>query len=214
MSSNAVIDVKGLTIKFGRETVFTDISFTVNSGQKVVIEGRSGTGKSTLLKCLLGFILPDTGQIRFNSRILNHQTVWDIRKHTAYLPQEPDLGSGTVRDILELPFTYQANLHKKKNLNKTEKLFERFFLSRDLLEKRISTLSGGQKQRVALVSAVLLDRNVYFLDEPTSALDALSRKAVMDFFTDSDSTVLWISHHHEICNPDEVIDLDHIRVKP
>ena len=85
-------------------------------------------------------------------------------------------------------------------------LFERFLLDTDLLTQDVHHLSAGQKQRVALIGAILLNRSIYLLDEPTSALDEPSRQAVVDFFRDSDATLLWISHDtRHLCEPDQVV---------
>ena len=85
-------------------------------------------------------------------------------------------------------------------------LFERFLLDTDLLTQDVHHLSAGQKQRVALIGAILLNRSIYLLDEPTSALDEPSRQAVVDFFRESDATLLWIAHDpRHLCQPDQVV---------
>ncbi len=167
----------------------------VNSGEKVVIGGRSGIGKSTVFQCLMGFVVPETGRILINGQLLTPESVWILRTMMAYVPQEPDLGSGSLRQWLEAPFDFKANTNIRKNLERLPELFDRFLLSFDLLDSDASRLSGGEKQRVAIISAILLDRKIFLLDEPTSALDKFAGKAVLDFFnTIPHHTILAISH--------------------
>jgi len=126
---------------------------------------------------------------------MDDSTVWDLRARLAYVPQEPDLGTGTVRQWIERPFSYQANTDRKKNLAGLDDLFKCFQLDRSLLESDISTISGGEKQRVALVSAITLDRTIYLLDEPASALDERNTEILMDYFRARDDLCVVAAAH-------------------
>ncbi len=189
------IEIKNITVRFEGKMILEDFSLHVNSGEKVVLTGESGLGKSTVLRSVLGFVIPVEGSIFINGQPLSPETVWRLRTFLAYVPQEPNLGSGPLREWLERPFTYRANSGLRKNLDRIPELFDRFLLSMDLLEKEVSTLSGGEKQRVALVSAILLDRKIFLLDEPTSALDDSNRDRMMDYLRSiPDRAVLAVSH--------------------
>ena len=207
-SNHPVIDVQALSLGFGKP-LCTDLTFSLKEGAKVRIEGRSGAGKSTLLRCLLGFVRPLSGQVTIFDQRLTCDTVWPLRSRMAYVTQEPDLGTGPVKDTILRPFAYKTNAH----LHPTDKdiLYwcDHFFLSQTLLAQDVTTLSGGQKQRVALITAILLARDIILLDEPTSALDAISKVAVAQHFYQSDQTVLWVSHDTTAFDKaDRVITLD------
>ncbi len=203
--TDAVIEVRNLSVQFGRQPLFARMTFSVQPGQRVLIRGASGSGKSTLMNCLLGFVAPREGQIQVQGERLTPHSVWSIRRRLGYVAQEPDLGRGTVAEALEAPFRFSANRDIAAR-GRIESLFERFLLGTDLLTQDVHHLSGGQKQRVALIGVILLNRTIYLLDEPASALDEPCRQAVVDFFRESDATLLWISHDtFQLCEPDQVV---------
>ncbi len=198
MSQPPAIQIDNLAIRYDGKTLLSDFSLRLESGQKVTLSGRSGSGKSTVLRCILGFVIPDEGAIYINGERLTGSSVWTLRQQIAYVAQEPLLGSGSVREILERPFTYRANAKKRENLSRIPELFDRFTLPGDLIHKNIELLSGGEKQRVAIISAELLDRRIFLLDEASSALDRISKQAVNEFFCDRrDLSVLSVSHEPE-----------------
>lgn len=193
------IEMEDVTVRFDGKTVLEKFSLMVDRGEKVVLTGPSGRGKSTVLRSILGFVVPESGTIRVLGEPLSSGAIWRLRTLIGYVPQEPDLGSGSVRDWLERPFSYRANKELKKNLAKLPEMFHQFLLPLDLLEKDVETLSGGEKQRVTIVSALLLQRPILLLDEPTSALDEASRKRLTEFLSlSSDLTVLMVSHEAEL----------------
>jgi putative ABC transport system ATP-binding protein len=196
MTSNPdALEAKDVTVRFNGQTVLRDFSMVLQAGEKAVLTGPSGCGKSTVLRCLLGFVTPEKGTVLVAGTPLTAETVWRLRRQVAYVGQEPDLGSGLVRQILERPFHYRANAALKSNLKRVPELFETFRLVPSLLDKEAGDLSGGEKQRVALISALLLDRRILLLDEITSALDATSKDAVADYFRSRDDvTALFVAH--------------------
>jgi ABC-type multidrug transport system ATPase subunit len=208
MAAIPTIEIDDMTVRFDGRTVIDHFSLRLARGERVAIAGPSGSGKSTVLRAVLGFVEPAGGEIRIEGERLAGETVWRLRTKLAYVGQEPDLGEGAVREILERPFAYKANAQLKGNLSRLPELFERFSLPMELLEKKMETLSGGEKQRVAIVSAILLDRNIFLLDEVTSALDKKNRQAVWEFFRSRDDlTVLAVSHAPEEGASDRVVEL-------
>ena len=182
----------------GGQTVLKDFSLSLQAGRKALLTGPSGCGKSTVLRCLLGFVTPETGSVRIGGEPLTAETVWRLRRHMAYVGQEPDLGVGVVRHILEQPFHYRANAALRGNLGRVPDLFDAFGLARTLLDKSIGDLSGGEKQRVALICALLLDREIFLLDEVTSALDPASKRRVLGYFQSrAEATALFVAHDAE-----------------
>ncbi len=209
--NHPVIDVQTLSLGFDKP-LCADLTFSLKAGAKVRIDGRSGIGKSTLLRCLLGFVRPLSGQVTIFDQRLTRDTVWPLRSRMAYVTQEPDLGTGLARDTILRPFAYRANAHLRPTDKDILYWCEHFFLSQTLLAQDVTTLSGGQKQRVALITAILLSRDIILLDEPTSALDAISKVAVAEHFYGSDQTVLWVSHDTTAFDKaDQVITLDGAR---
>ncbi len=172
------IDVEALALVFGDRAVLTDFSMTVASGEKVVLAGPSGSGKSSILACLLGFLVPAAGRIAIRGEPLTAQSVWRLRREIALVQQEPDLGDRSAGEWLEEPFHFHANASRRDHLSRLPDVLRHVRLPPGILAQKSGDLSGGEKQRLALVGALLLDRPILLLDEPTSALDADSRDAV------------------------------------
>jgi len=188
-------EFRHVSIRFNGRPVLADFNLGLRPGERVVLTGDSGAGKSTVLRCLLGFVAPDQGRIFVDGEELTAESVWRLRRRMAFVPQEADLGRGRVREILRRPFGYKANADLGFPETELPELLERFFLSEALLQEEIRTLSGGEKQRVAIVAALLLHRPIMLLDEATSALDREARMAVQDYFAGrSELTVLAVSH--------------------
>lgn len=189
------LGLRDVSVHFDAKAVLEGFSMSLPAGAKALLTGPSGSGKSTVLRCLLGFVTPETGSVYIEGEPMTAETVWSLRRRIAYVSQEPDLGLGTAREILEQPFHYHANASLRDNLQRVPALCERFGLDRHLLEKETGDLSGGEKQRVALIAALLLDRPILLLDEVTSALDPASRDTVVDYFRSRDDvTALFIAH--------------------
>jgi len=206
-----MLEVKRLGMRFAEKQVLNDLSLTVLSGEKLVVRGASGSGKSTLLRCLLGFLIPQTGSIALGGTVLDESTVWFLRRKIGYVPQEPEMGVGSVRDLLARPFGYRANRMLENDSVQILCLCRAFLLDERLLEENLSTLSGGEKQRVALISSLLLRRDLYLLDEATSALDEKAKRGVVQYFRQrKDLTVVAVTHDRAFLElSDRVLSLDH-----
>lgn len=165
-------------VSFDGQRLFRGFSLAVNAGERIALTGESGSGKSTVLGCLLGFVTPDEGAIEVEGMRLDSATVWAIRQRIAYVPQEADLGGGTVDAFLQRPFQYAANRPLRDNLQRVPTLFAALGLKPGLETAAVASLSGGEKQRIALAAALLLDRPILVTDELTSALDRQSAERV------------------------------------
>jgi putative ABC transport system ATP-binding protein len=189
------IEIEDLAIAFNNRTVLAGFSLRVETGEKVVLAGPSGSGKSSVLACLLGFLEPAAGHIRIQGEPLTVQSIWHLRHTLALVQQEPDLGEQTVEDWIREPFLFRANESLRGNLARLPDLLRRLRLPEAILRQKGSALSGGEKQRIALAAALLLDRPILLLDEPASALDPESRQAVYACLAGlPDQTVLMVSH--------------------
>jgi len=185
-----------LTKQFSDQFVLEDFSFDIQEGEKIIVSGRSGIGKTTLFRLLLGFEQPDSGKIYFENELLTEVTVWNLRRRVAYVSQDLNIGRGNLQTFFNETLSLKANVEQKSNsLGELEELLNAFELPDTLLQKNIEELSGGEKQRVAIINALLLKRNIFFLDEITSALDKSLKSKVLDYFLLNPTfTVLSISH--------------------
>ena len=185
-----------LTKQFSDQFVLEDFSFDIQEGEKIIVSGRSGIGKTTLFRLLLGFEQPDSGKIYFENELLTEITVWNLRRRVAYVSQDLNIGRGNLQTFFNETLSLKANVEQKSNsLGELEELLNAFELPDTLLQKNIEELSGGEKQRVAIINALLLKRNIFFLDEITSALYKSLKSKVLDYFLLNPTfTVLSISH--------------------
>lgn len=172
------IDVERLAVAFEGRSVLEDFFLRVEAEEKVVLAGPSGSGKSSVLAALLGFLVPAAGRIAVLGERLDAKSVWRLRRSMALVQQEPALGEQTVKEWIEEPFAFRANETLRGQLARLPDLLARLRLPEAVLRQKGTDLSGGEKQRVALVAALLLDRPILLLDEPASALDPDSRQAV------------------------------------
>lgn len=184
--------------------VLSDFDLELGEGGKVLVYGKSGIGKSTLLKLLLGFVRPDEGSIYFEGRELDRRSVWEVRRRVAYVSQDLDIAEGKVEDFIEEVLLYKANQELDLRDGALAETMDVLELDRSILEKDMRDISGGEKQRVALVVAVLLQRDIYLLDEVTSAVDPDMKRRIVDYFADLEgATVLAVSHDENWLKRDE-----------
>lgn len=203
------IEIADLGVRHDGRWVLEGFSLQVARGERVTLTGPSASGKSTVLRCVLGLVIPQTGHVRILGRPLDGARVWEIRRQLAYVAQEPDLGSGTAREALHRPLAYRANAHLRGRTERVPGLLSRFGLPESVLDKEMGTLSGGEKQRIALVSAMLLERPIVLLDEASSALDTDNRRALAACLQEArDLTVLSVSHDTEwLASSHRVVEL-------
>ncbi len=170
--------------------VFTDLNWHVRKGEKRHIAGKSGLGKTTLLKVILGFEPIDRGTVFINGDPLDPAHIQTIRQQIFYLSQDVDLPGQRVSHLIR-----QMSDHNQLSDQHTlEGLLTRFELSSSTREKNIRDLSGGERQRLGLVTGFLLDRPIWLLDEPTSALDQAMKETVVSEIIRLKKTLVIVSH--------------------
>lgn len=206
MNNKLLLSCTDLTIRFGDETVLNEFSFDIPRNKHTVLRGESGSGKSTLLKLLLGFLKPSEGSITYN----NGKTAHKMRQDTAWLPQDLDLGDGTVKEVIYHPFRFSNNNMQRPDIQTSQSVLSKLGLQTGTITKRFRDLSTGQRQRVGLAVCHLLDKPILLLDEPTSALDTLSKQRVYNILLEhTNKTVISTSHDaFWIERADNVIPLD------
>ncbi|MBO6159250.1 MAG: ABC transporter ATP-binding protein [Firmicutes bacterium] len=187
----------------GREPVLKDVSFRVHKGEKVSFVGRSGCGKSTVLKLCMGYYADQiSGTIRIGSLPAQEWDPEELRKHLAPVFQDSFLFSGTVRDNLVLPAVIPPVL-PPRNEDKTQAVFDAFGLDDSLLDAQVGEggvkVSGGQRQRIALARGVLKEAEIYLLDEPLANLDYVTEAQILIQMDTAlaGKTVLLVEHRLE-----------------
>lgn len=191
-----LFSIENITKQFSDKFVLRNFSLTISEGDKLHIAGRSGIGKTSLFRLLLGFMTPDSGTIHFEGQLLDEDRVWAVRRKVACVSQDLQLGRGEVSQLFEDTMNLKANRMRKMHAELLlPKLLRQFQLEDSIVRKQLESLSGGERQRVAIINALLLQRTVFFLDEATSALDPELKKIVLDYFLNNPAyTVLYISH--------------------
>ncbi|WP_054852833.1 ABC-F family ATP-binding cassette domain-containing protein [Olleya sp. ITB9] len=220
------LTVENIAKSYGELTLFENISFSVHKDQKIAFVAKNGTGKTSILKMLAGFDVPDQGNIIYRK---------DIK--VAFLPQEPVLDPKlTIEEaifdadnpVLDIIKNYEKALLNPEDEDVYQKAFEQmdrhnawdfetqykqilFRLKLDDLDQKISSLSGGQKKRLSLANALINKPDLLILDEPTNHLDLEMIEWLEAFFAKENITLFMVTHDRffleRVCN--EIIELDH-----
>lgn len=216
----AEIRFENVTFRYGSQTppALRELSFTISSGQRVALVGRSGSGKSTVLSLLLGFYEPTSGAISVKQRGAGSATELDsLSGLVAYVPQDPQLFGLSIRDnlLVTAPNASDEQLISALKRARLGDLFthgEGGELSLNtVIGERGLSLSTGQRQRLALARAFLSNAKVILLDEPTANLDAENEKAVQDALAElfEGRTTITVAHKFStIMKSDLVLVLD------
>ena len=185
---NVVVEIKHLKKSFGNNRVLRDINLVINKGENLVILGQSGTGKSVLIKCIVGLADLDEGKLFIlgrNVSELENKELIQIRKKIGFLFQSGALyDSMTVRENLEFPLRRQVHSTPKEKINSliTEAL-QNVGLA-DAIDKTPSELSGGMRKRLGLARTLILKPEIMLYDEPTTGLDPITSKEISNLILD------------------------------
>jgi len=187
-SHEQVIEVNNLRKGFGTEDVLVDVSLKLYNGENLVVLGKSGSGKSVLIKCIVRLLYPDEGTIRVlgeDVNTLNSHDLGELRKKIGFLFQGGALyDSMTVRQNLEFPLRRIKKGLKQKEINeKVEEVLENVGLP-DTLDKMPSQLSGGMRKRISLARTLMVDPGIMLYDEPTTGLDPVTSDEISMLIND------------------------------
>jgi phospholipid/cholesterol/gamma-HCH transport system ATP-binding protein len=183
-----VIEILNLRKSFGSQEVLKDLSLKLFKGENLVVVGKSGTGKSVLIKCIIGLLDPDGGVINVfqkNVTSLKRKEYDDFRKKIGFLFQSGALyDSMTVKQNLEFPLRRtKKDLTEKEIIEKINEVLENVGL-KDALNKMPSQLSGGMRKRISLARSIVVDPLIMLYDEPTTGLDPVTSDEISTLIND------------------------------
>lgn len=182
-----MIRVEHLYKSFNGQVVLDDISFEVSKGEIFVILGESGTGKSVLLKHMIGLLQPDRGLIWIDGKEitqLSERELLEIRKGIGYLFQEGALYDFmNVFENIAFPLREHTAFDQQTIARKVREILDMVDL-KGVEDKLPAELSGGMKKRVGLARSIILNSNILFCDEPTSGLDPIRSRDISDLIKD------------------------------
>ena len=168
-----MIEIKNINKKFGKLEVLNNVNLTFNKGECIALIGPNGCGKTTLIKSILGMVIPTKGDILFNQKSIIKR--YKYREQIGYMPQigrYPDYM--TVGQIIEMIKKIRNSDHELD-----EDLIKGFELEK-IFDKQMRTLSGGTTQKVSAILAFLFNPEVLILDEPTAGLDPLASEILKE----------------------------------
>jgi len=178
LNTEPVISIRGLYKSFGELDILKDISFDVFKGENLAVLGRSGSGKSVLIKTLVGLLFPDKGSVEVLGKQVDKLSGKDLdalRLRIGFSFQSSALyDSMNVRQNLEFPLTMNMKNISKQEINKTvEEVLDAVGL-KEKINEMPSDLSGGQRKRIGIARTLILKPEIMLYDEPTSGLDPIT----------------------------------------
>ncbi|HWV30095.1 MAG TPA: ABC transporter ATP-binding protein [Dyadobacter sp.] len=195
-----MISVQNISKQFGRFKVLSDVSFDCRRGECIALIGPNGSGKTTVIKSILGMVIPDSGTICFEGKSITND--WLYRNNIGYMPQigryPENMSIGQVLDMMK-------DIRKLPENRIDNELFEAFKIT-SLLDKRMGTLSGGTRQKVSACLAFMFGSQALILDEPSAGLDPLSSEILREkILSEKAKNKLVIITSHILSELDELV---------
>lgn len=200
--SESIIEIHDLKKSFGKNDVLTHFNLNIKEGENVVVIGKSGSGKSVLIKCIIGLMRPDSGTIKvFGQEVaaLNQEDLDKMRAKVGFLFQNNALyDSMTVRENLEFPLRRHWLKDAKENMKDLVVEALSNVGLKDTIDMMPSELSGGMRKRIALARTLILKPKIILYDEPTSGLDPVTGREISHLIVEMqkkyNTTSIIISH--------------------
>lgn len=185
-----MIEIKNLKKKFGKLEVLRGVSFNVEPGKITAIVGPNGSGKTTIIKSILGLVTPDAGQILIEKKNIIGEYLY--RKQIGYMPQAASFPDNlSVSEVIKMI----CNLRNEKE-DKASPYIDVFNLAPEM-NKQLRNLSGGNKQKVSALIALMFNPSILILDEPTAGLDPVASnhlKELLQIEKEKGKTIILTSH--------------------
>ena len=192
------LSIRNLKLSRGGAPVLKDVSLDVPAGELLVVIGPSGSGKSSLLRCVNRLNEIDSGTIQLDGGSIYDLPVTELRREVGMMFQKTAAFEGTVADNIAFGARLQGEALSRQQILD---LMAQASLETELADKPADSLSGGQEQRLAIARALALNPSLLLLDEPTSSLDPIATNHVEDSLMrlrrHSDLTMIWVSHSIE-----------------
>jgi len=184
-----MIQFENVYLSFDTGVVFNNLSFSIKTGEHACIAGPSGSGKSSALKIIQGYLVPGQGKVLVKGLPLNKIKVKEIRTKIAYVPQNINLPVANGKELTKL-IGYSTNFEVIENY------IQQLGLPKNMFLRSFGQMSGGQKQRIIIAVCLSLKREILLLDEPTSSLDDKSINKLITVINDlTNVTVVSASHN-------------------
>ena len=182
-----------------QQQLLKPVDIQVAQGDRIVLSGHSGSGKSVFLRCLALIEPPTTGQIYFKQKLITSENIRSYRSQVAYVRQSPVLIDGTVLENIRLPFSLHLHRGKPFDEGLLQEYLAYFDKTLDFIQRPSSVLSGGEQQITCFLRILMLSPNILLLDEPTAALDPESVSGFEQLVSawlqaQPERAYIWISH--------------------
>lgn len=210
------IEFKNLCFEYNNKIVFENKTFFIKQGITTAIVGKSGCGKTTLAKLLVGFYKCNQGDIKVCGTSIYEMNLREIRNHIYYISQNSRLLYGTIKDNITLENDIDKKIYNNVcSMCQIDEIVE--FLDdgdNTMLGENGAQLSGGQRQKIILARGLLKNPDILIIDEGTSNIDEVSSKSIIKFIKEyrKNKTTIFILHNKELSNMcDSIIKLDGVR---
>ncbi|CZR00746.1 ABC transporter ATP-binding protein [Trichococcus collinsii] len=183
-----MIEIKNLEKKYGKRVILENISFTIKKNEVTCLTGMNGTGKTTLMNCVMGLVPRNNGSVTIDGENIQQQ----LYEKISYIPDSLTMPRGmTIAESMQFMATYYPNW----NTAKADELLSFFRLEPEM---QLKNLSKGNSAKVNFLLGLSLDAEYYLMDEPFSGIDVFAREDILEVFTSkfvTDKGVLIATHH-------------------
>jgi Cu-processing system ATP-binding protein len=194
-----MIEIKNISKKFGKLQVLNRVNLTCKKGECIALIGPNGCGKTTLIKSILGMVIPDEGEILFKGKSIIND--FNYRSEIGYMPQ-----IGRYPENMSIWQVVEMIKNIRQHKTEFDEVLLNHFLLPKMREKRMATLSGGTRQKVSAVLAFLFNPDVLILDEPTAGLDPLASELLKEkIIQEKEKGKLVLITSHQLSELDELI---------